>query len=78
MSRAYPERQGSLRNSQVDANGARYRTGEMSLSQLVTQNDTINSRLPSGSTPTLTCTALKLTGVLYESPEQLGTVDTDA
>ena len=78
MLRAYLERPGSLPNSHMDANGATCRTAQKSVSELVPEGDTIASRLPSGSIMTLTCGAVKLTSVLYESLEHLGTVGADA
>ena len=46
--------------------------------ELVPEDDTIASHLPSGSVMTLTCGASELTSVLYESLEHLGTVGADA
>ena len=78
MLRAYPERPGSLPNSQMGANGATCRTAQKTVTELVPEDDTIASHLPSASIMTLTCGASELTSVLYESLEHLGTVGADA
>ena len=47
------------------------------VSELVPLDDTIKSCMRFGLLLTLTCIGLELTSVLYESPEQFGTVGTD-
>ena len=77
MLRRYPERPGLLRGAQMVEIGARCCTGKKSVTELVPQDDTITSHLPSGLIPTLTYTVLKLTSVPNESPKQLGAVGAD-
>jgi hypothetical protein len=62
-------------------NGAPRRTGEISektITELVTPDDTIKRRMKSEMILTLTPVALEHTNVPGGSPEQLGSVETDA